>query len=43
MRIPYFKRLDKEEKDLADWMLKLFDYEKLDCWDYKAPEGFDKA
>ncbi len=33
--------LTKEEQDIADWMLRMFDYKKLDCWDCEIPEDFE--
>lgn len=35
------KVLKKEEKEIYDGLMKNIKIKKLDCWDYKAPNGFD--
>ena len=35
------KVLKKEEKEVYDGLIKNMKIKKLDCWNYKAPKGFD--
>jgi len=41
MRIPYFHRLNTEEKTNYNLMILGIKFEKVDCWDLKAPDDFE--
>lgn len=41
MRIPYFHILNDDEKDSFNYIMTLFRFKKLDCWELKAPDDFE--
>ena len=41
MKIPYFKVLDKPEKEVYDSVMSGVKFKKIECWKLKAPDDFE--